>query len=61
MDEAGIERGNIFEYELPFNFTFEGELSANLVAIRLAEAKPRAERFFSFHILRFFGDNRIKQ
>jgi len=32
-----------------------------LVAIRLAEAKPRAERFFSFHFQRFFGDNRIKQ
>ena len=39
VDVADIERGNTFEYELPFNFTFEGELSANLVAIRL-QCKP---------------------
>jgi len=34
-DAAGIERAVVFEYELPFNFIFERDISNNLCGIKL--------------------------
>ena len=38
-DEAGVERATVFEYELPFNFRFDGDLSRQFSAIALSNGE----------------------
>ena len=36
-DSAGFERATVFEFELPFNFSFDGNLGSNFSALALSK------------------------
>jgi len=36
VDSNGLERGTVFEYELPLNFKFDASLSPAFTAIKIA-------------------------
>lgn len=51
-DEAGVERATVFEYELPFNFRLESDLSRQFCALALSNGE-----YVGF----FFADPRDKE
>ena len=38
-DAAGIERDIVFQWELPFNFKFDGDLSRSFAALELTNGE----------------------